>query len=426
MARVENIEYSPSTVTIHAGELARTLGPVDFGTKRLPQIMWRNGAPWREANLWAFQRANSNEVDIKTVISQCSSLVNYANWLESVEMNWWDFPARKDERCLIKFRGALIKQRDSGILSPSTATKIMRDTIAFYRWLDHTKLLVTQWPMWSERKATIIINNQYGFQRTMTIPTTDLAIKNRRRPGERLEGGLLPVSSADKELILKFSAQHANIELHLLLTLGFYTGMRIGTICDLKIETLNSAISEPGTNELYRLAVGPGAVPKVATKHGVTGQVWITKVHRDAILEYHYSPRRLLREAKAHQLDKSLIFLTRHGKPYLKAGGLNNSAINVMMFNLRKKAAALNLKSLEHFHFHQTRCTFATELAKILIPISGSINALAIIKDALLHQDEATTLKYIKFVEKYPAKAAFANEFTRSFLKANIGTSSYM
>ncbi|PKF27009.1 integrase [Pseudomonas hunanensis] len=86
------------------------------------------------------------------------------------------------------------------------------------------------------------------------------------------------------------------------------------------------------------------------------------------------------------------------------------------MFNLRNKAAAKKIKCMEGFYFHRSRCTFATELAKILIPTAGAINALAIIKDALLHRDEATTLKYIKFVEKSPAKAAYANEFTQLFL----------
>ncbi|MNL79750.1 hypothetical protein D3C87_2064230 [compost metagenome] len=44
------------------------------------------------------------------------------------------------------------------------------------------------------------------------------------------------------------------------------------------------------------------------------------------------------------------------------------------------------------------------------------MNALALVKNALLHKDEATTLKYIKFVEKNPAKIAMANEFSKSFL----------
>jgi integrase len=92
------------------------------------------------------------------------------------------------------------------------------------------------------------------------------------------------------------------------------------------------------------------------------------------------------------------------------------------MHALRRKALTKNIRSFECFHFHQSRCTFATELAKILIPVGGATNAIAIIKDALLHKDEATTLKYIRFVEKTPAKIAIANEFTKSFFGISKNT----
>lgn len=422
MAHLEHIEYYSSAITVRKGAIERAPGPRQTLISRLPQIIWEDGKPWREANLWALQRASQHEVHIKTVISQFSSLIYYAKWLELNNVLWWDFPARKDERCLIKFRGALIKERDSGSLSPSTAAKRMRDVISFYRWLKASKLLITAWPMWNEKQATIVINNRYGFERTMTIPTTDLAIKYRPPRGERLEDGLLPVSSADRDIILDFAAEHGSKELFLMLTLGFYTGMRVGTLCDLKIETLQKATPDPACEDLFKITIGPGATPRVATKHGVTGQVWITKTHRDAIMEYFFSPRRLLREAKANVADKSLIFLTRYGKPYVNSAGTKSSAINVEMFNLRKKAKSKKIHSFEGFYFHRSRCTFATELAKILTPIAGAVNAVAIIKDALLHRDEATTLKYIKFVEKSPAKAAFANEFTQLFLAANTRT----
>ncbi|AGN83482.1 hypothetical protein L483_31380 [Pseudomonas putida H8234] len=90
------------------------------------------------------------------------------------------------------------------------------------------------------------------------------------------------------------------------------------------------------------------------------------------------------------------------------------------MHSLRTKGKAKQEKSLHKFRFHQTRSTYATELARILIPVSGPINALAIIKEALLHKDEATTLKYIRFVEKTPAKIAMANEFTKAFLGSAV------
>ena len=98
-----------------------------------------------------------------------------------------------------------------------------------------------------------------GFNRTITVKPTDLAIKNRKAPGDRLEDGLLPVSATHREAILDFAKEHASEELFLILTLGFFTGIRLGTLADLKIQTLERAAPDPASPDLYRLAVGPGA-----------------------------------------------------------------------------------------------------------------------------------------------------------------------
>lgn len=86
------------------------------------------------------------------------------------------------------------------------------------------------------------------------------------------------------------------------------------------------------------------------------------------------------------------------------------------MHSLRTLATSPAMDVLRHFKFHQTRCTFATELARLAIAAGGAINALAIVKEFLLHSREATSMKYIKFVEKTPAKEEAANAFTREFL----------
>lgn len=340
------------------------------------------------------------------------SIAYYANWLEKTALEWWHFPARKEDRCLILYRGHLIKSRDRGELAPSTVSQRMRDAILFYRWLRTAGLLKPEWPMWRERTAHIVLTNQFGFERTMAVSTTDLAIPNRTRLGERLEDGLLPVSSADRACILNYAEKAASTELYLMLQLAFFTGMRLGSLCDLKVETLQNAVPDPATPSIYKLNVGPGARPPVHTKHSVTGQVWITKTHLDLIIDYCYSNRRLTRQKRATKELKDLVFLTRYGNSYSSSGD-RSSPVNVEMLTLRKKAKLAGVKALDGFHFHQARCTFATDLARILIPISGAINALAIIKEALLHKDEATSLRYIRFVEKTPAKVAAANEFSR-------------
>jgi len=217
---------------------------------------------------------------------------------------------------------------------------------------------------------------------------------------------------------LNFAKAHASEELFLLLTCGFFTGMRIQTLADLRVETLARAIPDPSHTGLLKLTVGPGASPPVKTKFDVTGQIWISNILLEKLWNYATSPRRLKRVAKASAENKDVIFLTRFGNPYAQRGVDKSTAINVEMLSLRRRLLATNPELLKEFKFHQTRCTFATEFARLAIRNGGGISAVAIIKEALLHKDEATSLKYIKFIESIAIKSNVMDEFTRAFLGA--------
>lgn len=344
------------------------------------------------------------------------AILAYANWLEDTGTDWKSFPKRKSDRCLVQFRGFLIESRNTGKLAPSTTSQRMACVIQFYKWLYEKGFLSDELSMWSNRIFHRTMIDKTGLERTFAVNSTDLAIPNRSAPGEKLEDGLLPVSTKDREAILRFCRQQASTELFLLLTLGFFTGMRLGTLTDLRLETLDRAIPDPMCDAMYILTIGPGASPPVRTKFGVTGNIRITKIHLDQIRSYANSIHRLKREAIARKENKNLVFLTRFGNSYAKENSDRSSAINVEMHTLRKSGIAAGISGLRNFHFHQTRCTYATELARLAIHSVGSINAIAFVKDALLHKSEATSFKYIRFVEKTPAKIDMANRFTRDFL----------
>ncbi len=416
MARLRNLIHTQYRCSVTEERVDWYVAAGRLPIEGLPQIIWTNGEAWREVNLWALQRSTENGLSLDTVRSNMSSMLSYANWLEVTRTKWWEFPQRKADRCLFRYRGYLIAMRDEGQLAPSTASQRMRDVINFYRWLLASELLLSEWPLWTDQTISIRVPNSVGLERTIIVQSSELSIKNRKANALRLEGGLLPVSADDRDIILEYAAEHASWELYLLLTLGFYTGMRLGTLCDLKVSSLERAFIDPDQSGLYKIAVGPGASPSVATKFGVTGHVWIVKEHLNLIRGYVISPRRQARVQAADDKNKELVFLTRFGNKYTKLKKERSSAINVEMHSLRKKAISAGLVVFEGFYFHQTRCTFATQLARILLPISGAVNAIAIIKEALLHKNEATSLQYIKFVEQSAAKAASANEFTRKFL----------
>ncbi|OHC97079.1 MAG: integrase, partial [Sphingomonadales bacterium GWF1_63_6] len=280
----------------------------------------------------------------------------------------------------------------------------MRVAVKFYRWLQLTGLLSPEWPMWRDRIVGIRLLDGAGFARTMMVQSTDLSIPNRTTNNDQLEDGLTPVSAHDQAAILALARERASVELSYMLESGFFTGMRLGTLCDLRVETVMNAVRDPCAEGLHRVAVGPGARPPVATKKGVTGQPVIPTVLLEQLRTYCYSARRLKREALAAPENKNLVFLTRFGRPYAERGSDASPSINVEMMRFRALGPAHGL-ILKDFKFHQTRCTFATNVADIAIRAGvGAVNALEMVRDLCLHKDESTSLKYIKFAKKNPAK----------------------
>lgn len=415
MSRQEFIQYIPHRAAVLENQVVWSDPPNQKKIDGLPQIFWATGLPWREANLWLMLQATQAQKDIATVKSKSASLHAYSKWLEESETDWRAFPAKESHRCLVKYRGYLIQSRKTNIIAPSTTSQRMRVVIQFYRWLRHNSILSPEWPMWRESFINVKTNNAFGLERTFTINTTNLSISNSSTVGEKLEDGLFPVSENDRQRILETARDFCPVEIYLLLMSGFFTGMRIQTLASLTIQTLSNAIQDPASPKLYRLAVGPRAPSPVETKNGVTGHVWITKALLDELLTHCYSVGRLLREAKAKPEHRNLVFLTKHGNPYSERTKDRSPALNVAMHNLRRIGREKGISALNTFKFHQTRCTFATELARLAIQAGGAIHAIAIVKDALLHKDESTTIKYIKFVERAPLKISLANEFTKAF-----------
>lgn len=344
MARLESINFTPHHCFIEGGGIEWRPALHQKKLMNLPHIFWADGSPWNEANQWFYYRLTSDGVGIRTAESNASGVHAYANWLESTNSDWRNFPVRKADRCLVRFRGALVSARDQGLIASSTAQQRMNAVINFYRWLKLKDLVSPAWPMWKERKVSIPFHDSVGFERTITVNTTDLSLPNRKAPGERLEDGLLPISSIDRDKLLRFAKEHCSQELFLMLSLGFFTGMRIGTLCDLRIETLENAAPERSSPLLLRIAIGPNASPSVATKFGVTGQIPITRQHLDQLLNYAHSVRRLKREVIAKPEDKNLVFLTRFGNPYSQRGS-----------DIRSKSAHFSRIRSESAHFQKIR-----------------------------------------------------------------------
>ncbi|MDE2397890.1 MAG: site-specific integrase, partial [Burkholderiales bacterium] len=259
MARLELINFRPWTTM--AGSDGTVVWQIDAQRRvaaGLPQIFWSHGAGWPEVNLWALDRTTVERSKPATVLSAMGHLKAYADFLETSGLDWRHFPMRRDERVLDRFRGHLMEAVARGQLALSTASVRMNAVVRFYRFADLHGLVGTAAPMWQERMVVLPFFDAVGFQRTMARVTTSLSIPNRSRVGTALEDGLHPLSNQATSELLSLTSQEASPELHLMLSIGFFTGARIGTIVSLTKGCLQTARQDPLIPGFLLLPVGPG------------------------------------------------------------------------------------------------------------------------------------------------------------------------
>ncbi|WP_198030609.1 tyrosine-type recombinase/integrase [Alcanivorax jadensis] len=367
-----------------------------------PQIFRMDGEPWIEANVYAVQRLEAGK-NIETVNALMNHLRDYAEFLEVENLDWRHFPQKKRQRCLVRYRGNLIERRDDGCLSPSTATARMSSVVAFYRWA-RREGLIDRKNLWEDQQKIIRRHTLIGLPRTLAVTSSDLAIPNRKRPGDSVEDGLLPLSDSARKTLLAFLNRQGMTELYLMFVIGFFTGARIETIRTLRLLTLDSARSDPSIPNLQRVPVGPPT--PVKTKFRVSGDLLFPLPVIHLLQKYATSARRLARQAKADDEDRTLLFLTTRGRKY------EDGSFTRLMSELRKNLVKSGLGEFERLKFHQTRATFGSQLMRLCIEtMAHTDDAIVFVRDAMLHKNEATTWKYVKFVQNEPIKEKLADEF---------------
>ncbi|WFS19908.1 site-specific integrase [Pseudomonas sp. 905_Psudmo1] len=407
MACLEQVDFKPWREIHSDGTLNWEFDNLARSIQQLPQIFWGSGEGWTEANLWALDKATNHRCDIETVKSLMKHLHSYACFLERHELDWRHFPIRLSERAVVRFRGELIQQIANGSLASSTARSRINSIVQFYRFAADNSFISATTSMWRERPVVIRYYDTLGFSRALTRLSTDLAIPNRSAPGDRLEDGLTPLSSENMVALLKFTAREETVELHLMLTIGFFTGARLRTISTLRIENLEQARPDPYIKDIFLIRVGPGT--KVSTKFNAEGDLLVPKTLLETLKNYAYSTDRLKRETKASTNQGSVLFLTSRGKPY------SNSTVGALMTGLRKKADRANLKFVGRFKFHQTRATYGTWLMKLALGVTAPAAAIEFVKNAMFHKHESTTFRYVKFLESTKGKQEAAREFHEAF-----------
>lgn len=402
------ISYQPWETDCRGnGEVIMTIRENVQQIAGLPQIYWSSGEGWAEANLWALNKMEDGKTHPDTVKSLMKHLHAYAVYLEANKLDWRHFPISKADRALVRFRGQLVKDRDLGVLSSSTVTARMRAVIQFYRYADKEGFVDRRMPLWIEKSVVLPFYDAVGFKRTLVRVTTDLNIPNRRRVDDALEDGLMPLKMEDMQEILKLTQREGWEDLYLMLSTGAFTGARLGTITTLRVHDLERAIPDPRCKGIHRIQVGPGT--GVKTKLNISGEILFPDGLLESLKAHAYSIHRLKREAKARPEHKSSLFLTVRGKPYTP------HTVDRLMVELRRIGARKGLHFLRNFKFHQTRATFGTWLMELCLEVTTPSAAIAFCKEALLHKNEATTFRYIKFINKTKGKIEMSERFSEAF-----------
>ncbi|WP_119153249.1 tyrosine-type recombinase/integrase [Caldimonas tepidiphila] len=409
MANLETVSFFPMREVIEGGEVHWVRDKLAAPISKLPQVFWEDGEPWSEVNHWAVTRAQGSVGgNIKTVTGLMKHLAAYASWLEANELDWRHFPMRIGDRAIVQFRAELIRQRDMlGVLKPSTATARMAAVIQFYRYAQIYGFVERGSPMWKDKQVLRRFHDSTGFARAMLTTSSELAIPNRGRPGDTLEDGLTPMSPEHARQLLEFTKQEGLHELHFMLSLGVLSGARLETITTLEVRHIEGAMPDRSMPGFSRVAVGPGT--GVATKFDVSGDLLVPTFLVDELKGYAYSMQRLRRQALANEAERQRLFLTTRGSPYA------HQTFNRLMTDLRRRAQAAGMRFMEAFKFHQTRATYGTMLMELAIDVANVASAVAFVRDAMLHKDEATTLRYVKFVQNAPVKALISKEFASVF-----------
>jgi integrase len=370
----------------------------------------------------------------ETIGANGKDLLAYANWLEDVGKQWWQCPAQERDRPLNRYRGFLCEssltenaernsQADeiltSTVISPTLASRRMATVKAFYQWLLSRGILSPGFQLWSEKKIRIPYEDATGFRRHIEVVQTSLDIRVSKSPNaDGLEDGLHPVSIDIRDKILDLAHRRSSRELLFMLSLGFWSGLRLGSICDLKIQTLENALPIHGNPDLMLLSIGPQSNPPVQMKldQNSSGIVIPTRLLTD-LMDYAVGLRRGKRAKLAKHEHRHLVFLTKEGNPYGSKGSDRSPSVNREMSRLRRLARQEGLK-IDDFTFHCSRATFATMWASCARDAGKLHEFFPTLKRMLAHKHDATTWRYIRWAEKQKVRSEVMDAFTKSMFGA--------
>jgi hypothetical protein len=306
---------------------------------RYPIVLWSDGLPWDEANLWVREVLATGQKRTDDIGSVVADLVAYLRFIEEDEehpVDWTNFSARfAFARPTYKYKTYLNDLVATHALSHSTAQRRINTVVQLYRWLiDDQKILITENAPWKEKIVYHHSATDVGDKISIPIRTTDLKVVGAPAPDPTndtvSDGGLLrPLNIEEQHLIHDALVDYDNYELQLMHTGAIRTGARIGSLLTLRKKHFSKSL-EPssvfGTVDVHRcpqlpqgyvvIYIGPGHA--VDTKFSKRHTLYFPVDLYEQFHVYIHSDRARKRRIKAEggDIDDQYFFLTRNCNPW--------------------------------------------------------------------------------------------------------------
>lgn len=390
----------------------------------LPTLFTQDGVFNHEANSYFFyQKAIKNAKDL----SPCTqALQAYYQFLEDKNLPWDRFPPVKRLKPTYLFRSHLLKQIEKGELAHSTASIRMNQIVNYYKWLMYEGYIDIR-----NHKEAPFVTESVSIQNTgmlahtsptFTVQTSDLRIKVPTDANSKNIRPLTPLSKESLNILTSYLPK-ASEELCLQVLISIDTGLRIQEVATLSLDALDTAIPLAESEHRYELNVSPQS-NGVQTKYAKTRRIEISSDLLTVLNEYRTSERRLKRVAKLnskldnlfevaltlrHEAIEALELCERHEPLFVSEQGnpVSGKSIEARWMELR------TLIRKEHptftHRFHDFRSTYGTyrlnDLLEAKLPV---VDCMELLMSWMGHRNEATTWKYLRFLER---KDAFKVKF---------------
>ncbi len=348
----------------------------------IPTFYYSNHEYITPVNLWINHLVNYRKA--KDLNSTVRALKRYFNFLEENSLSWDKFPTAKYLRPTYRFRNDnLLTNARLGQIQFSTASLYMRHVVKFYEWCIHQKFLNVNESGKPFDYEMVKIRNT-GMMNHLNphyiVSSTDLRVKVPLK--ERVQS-LNPLSKNELEPFAK-ALSTFNIEFIIHQLLQVQSGLRLQEACTFPL----CLALELEFSDKSEVKIGP--MNGVATKYGKERKVEISPSLRALLVGYAKSKRRRLRLKKN---NSSFLLVSKSGAPF--------SPNNVQQsFRRLRNAVERETSSLFSHTTHDLRATYCTYRLASLLEIGMQKDAVTQMMAWMGHSSEATTWKYVDFLER--------------------------